>query len=302
MTNQPLVSVLCLCYNQAQFIRESLDSIKVQSYSNFEIIICDDASKDNSVEIVEGWLRENPELNTQFIKHAKNEGICKSLNDIFSHSSGKYIQILALDDIILPDKLERHVEILENSKDSEVLVFSDALMMDEVSELYDNRFIGYHLSYLRLESGNFYDRLMNNNFIPAMSVLMKAERIKEEGGWDENLTFEDFDMWLRLSLKYYFIFDHTPSCKYRIHSNNTHKRQSFLLASYFDIYQKHSNHPTAKTKLFNIVEKLYFERQLKNEHIKYFQLYKPETFSERLLKSNKFRKLYKLMLVKSRVF
>ncbi len=60
-----------------------------------------------------------------------------------------------------------------------------------------------------------------------MSCVTKSALIKEIGGWDENLTFEDYDMWLRLSQKYDFIYDDTKSCSYRMHSTNTHKKITF---------------------------------------------------------------------------
>ena len=80
--NQPLVSVICACYNQSQFIFESLESVKNQAYENLEIIIWDDASQDNSVQIIEGWIKDNPSLKIIFHKHQTNKGICLARIDV----------------------------------------------------------------------------------------------------------------------------------------------------------------------------------------------------------------------------
>jgi glycosyltransferase involved in cell wall biosynthesis len=172
MVDNPLVSILCLCYNQERFIKESLESIKAQTHKNFEIIICDDSSRDNSVEVIDGWIQNNPEILTKFVKHTENKGITKSLNEILNLSKGKYIQILALDDILMPDKFERQVAMLENAPANYTLVFSDANLIDQNSNLYQNKFLAYHLSYLSLKSENYYEMLLEKNFIPAMSILM----------------------------------------------------------------------------------------------------------------------------------
>ncbi len=115
MTEFPLVSILCLSYNQQRFLVESLESLKSQTYHNIEILICDDCSKDNSVEIINNWIKDHPQLNIRFIPHTRNQGICKSLNELLAVSKGKYLITIALDDLMEPDKIERHVAILENS-------------------------------------------------------------------------------------------------------------------------------------------------------------------------------------------
>lgn len=292
----PLVSILCLCYNQATFIRESLDSIKNQSYTNYEILICDDFSKDNSVEIIEQWISENPTLSITFIKHLENKGICKTLNELLSLCKGKYIQMLALDDILLPNKLESHTSILENSSETQVMVFTDAYIIDENSQLYENTFIPYHFHFLEMKTGNFYDRMSRDNFIPAMSCLLKTEIVKNEGGWDENLTFEDYDMWLRLSKNYDFIYHHEKSCQYRLHSNNTHKKRSILDNSLFDIYAKHFENPILQNKTLDIIEKHYDANTLEAKHIAYLKLHSNNILKYRLIAKNYNKFLLNLIL------
>lgn len=279
----PLVSLFCLCYNQANFIKESLNSISKQTYNNYEILICDDASKDNSVELIDAWISENPTLPITFIKHLENKGICKSLNELLSLCKGKYIQMLALDDILLPNKLQNHTRILENSSESQVMVFTDAYIIDEHSKLYENTFIPFHYHFLEMKTGNYYERLSKSNFIPAMSCLIKTDIVKNEGGWDENLTFEDYDMWLRLSKKYDFIYHNEKSCQYRLHSNNTHKKRNLIDLSLFDIYSKHPSNAILKKKSLDIIEQFYEMEQLEDKHITYIKSYANNILKYRLM-------------------
>lgn len=286
MNQLPLVSILCLSYNQERFISESLDSIKFQSYRNIEILICDDFSEDKSVEIINDWIENNSHLNITLIRHSENQGICKSLNELLTFSKGKYIITIALDDLMESDKVERHVKILENSSPDEALVFSNAYLIDDRSVRYQNTFIPYFYKYLSIESGNFYEILLKDNFIPAMSCVTKSALIKDIGGWDETLTFEDYDMWLRLSEKYNFIYDDYRSCSYRMHATNSHKKKDFLNASFFDIYLKHKEQPVMKKKILQLIHQAYQDNKLTENHKNYLKELDNKTLKEKLILKN----------------
>lgn len=294
MKEQPLVSIIAACYNQARYAKETLDSIKAQTYKNIELIIWDDCSTDNSVEVIENWIREN-DVNCVFLKHTRNMGICKSLNDAFSHVKGKYLQITAVDDVLLPDKIEKQVEALEQSKDKEALVFSDALLMNERSELFQNKFIARHRRYLSLESGCFFEDLLDGNFIPCMTVLYKTSCLHEVGAWDENLIYEDYDMLLRLASAYEFVFMAEPTVKYRIHDSNFHKKYENLneemVKSQFLIYLKYENEPVAKQQLIDILLGMYSESFPNMNYYAdlYFQKHAADSF---LLKCIKKKRTY----------
>ncbi|MFT3754052.1 MAG: glycosyltransferase [Paludibacter sp.] len=253
--SMPLVTVIAACYNQAKYLVETLDSIASQTYSNKELIIWDDASIDNSVELIENWISSN-NIHCIFIKHAENKGICKSLNEAFQHAKGKYIQVIAMDDILLPDKLENQVNLLESSSENEVLVFSDAFLIDSSGSLFQNKFIALHRNYLSLETSNYYDDIKHSNFIPAPSVLYKSDAIRNIGGWDDNLLYEDFDMLLRLSKSCSFIFDPTPQVKYRIHSNNTIQYLGFNKSDIL-IYSKFIDDIFFRKKIHNYIKMCY---------------------------------------------
>lgn len=302
MNQLPLVSILCLCYNQERFIVESLESIKSQSYSNIEVLICDDFSKDNSVEVINSWIKNNLQLNIQFISHSENQGICKSLNELLKLSKGKYIITIALDDLMEYDKVERHIKILEASSPNVALVFSNAYLIDDHSERFQNTFIPYFHQYLNIESGNFYQTLLNDNFIPAMSCVTKSALIKDIGGWDETLTFEDYDMWLRLSKKYDFMYDDYKSCSYRMHATNSHKKKDFLNASFFDIYLKHKEEPVMKKKILQLIHQAYKENKLTEHHKNYLTELDNKTLKEKLILNNAGNFTYNVLLFLQKIY
>lgn len=295
MSNNPTVSVICACYNQAAFIVESLDSVKNQTFRDFEMIIWDDASKDNSVAIIEKWISENPGIRVQFVKHTTNKGICASLNECYGLSTGKYIQMLALDDLLLPWKLEKQVALLESSPQSTGLIFSDAYIINNDGKQYQNRFIAYHKRYLELASGNFFQELIIDNFIPAMSVLMKRSALEAVGPWDEQLVYEDYDMWLRMAKKYDFAFDPEPSVKYRMHDSNTHKvLRPAMVMSTFKLLLKHSEVPEMNKRLRQEVKDKYLTGQLQQEAQLFFEKHPPENFMDRLIQKNSSPFVYKV--------
>ncbi|WP_226063969.1 glycosyltransferase [Kaistella polysaccharea] len=299
----PLVSVICACYNQSQFIIEGLESVKNQTYKNLEIIIWDDASKDKSVSIIEKWIEENSNLNIRFIRNVENLGLCKSLNNAYSYATGKYLQILALDDILLSDKIERHVSILECSGDLDALVFSDAYLINDESEYYQNKFIAYHKKYLSVNSENFYQELLEANFIPTMSILYKKSIFEQVGLWDENLIYEDYDMMLRISKEYNFIFDETPAVKYRIHAKNSHKSLVKKMGeSTFALKLKHIgiNENVDKFLKEYIIQK-YLTFELNGEQDRYFNFVPVANIRDKWISKNKNQFFYKLLSLLIRV-
>src|ERR1035437_9840246 len=102
-TTNPLVSMIVLSYNQCRYVLETLESVKAQTYNATQLIIVDDCSSDDSVATIEHWLQEN-RIHCAFIRHKENQGICKSLNDALAVANGKYISMIAADDVWLPDK------------------------------------------------------------------------------------------------------------------------------------------------------------------------------------------------------
>ncbi len=231
-TQPPRVSVVAVSYNHEKWIHQTLESIASQTFKDIEVIYCDDASSDKSASLGAEWLRGHS-IPFRLVLHKENQGLCKTLNEALSVANGEFLQIIACDDILLPNKLQRQVLMFEAAEDSVSTVYSDAFLINEVGRLMPGMFMRRHkASMINAPQGDVFISLLSGNFIPAMSTLTRRNAIANVGQFDESLRFEDHDMWLRLSRRYHFTFDPKPSALYRIHSQNLHK----TLRSYRDEY------------------------------------------------------------------
>lgn len=108
----PLVSIVVLTFNSAVTVRETLDSLLHQQYSELEIIICDDGSRDSTVKIIEGWRDQHRAdfKRIEIIASTENRGICRNLNAGYAAAAGEWIKPIAGDDIILPGAIRRYVD------------------------------------------------------------------------------------------------------------------------------------------------------------------------------------------------
>ena len=215
----PLVSVFVGCYNHARFVIEALESVRLQTYPNIQLIIWDDCSQDNSVEVIEDWIRKH-NVQCTFLAHKANLGICKSLNEVLSHSTGKYISGVAADDIWLPDKTSRQVQIMEDSANDVGVVYSNAFQVDENGDMLPQMINQDSQALVVARENWIFDLLWEQNWIPALTTLIRRECFTQVGPYDEDLCFEDWDMWMRISRKFRFVYDKIPAAKYRIVSTS----------------------------------------------------------------------------------
>lgn len=243
MSNYPLVSIVAACYNHAVFVVECLDSIVGQSYPNLELVVLDDCSKDNSVAVIEAWIAQNQSkisCKITFIPHKKNQGVCKTLNEGLSHCSGKYYQLIACDDVMLPHKIEKQVDLFEQSDESLAVVYTDALMIDENSVVRHPSFSEYW-KFDKVPKHTFKEILIQNTII-APTVLIRSTVLDDIGMYDESICFEDWDMWLRIATKYQFKRMDEALAKYRHFSTSFSQGKKYrkpLLIDSIALLEKH---------------------------------------------------------------
>jgi len=200
--------------------------VQRQTYENIQLIIMDDASSDDSVSVINRWLKDN-QVSCTFVSHEINLGICRTLNEALSYAEGKYVAMVAADDLWLPEKTERQVAIMECSDQGVGAVFSDAMQIDETGNVIQRSVLSLNKKAFNLErglDGDIYLDLLTANFIAAPTVLILKNCYKEIGLYDENLIYEDYDMWLRLSRRYKMKYDGLTTAKYRIHANSAMRK------------------------------------------------------------------------------
>ena len=239
MHSKPLVTVICLCYNHGTFVIEALESVLNQTHHNVELIIADDYSTDNSVHVIENWLKQHPEV--PFLVNKENLGNTKTFNRCFKIAKGDYIIDLAADDVLKPDCISNQLRGFEDTIYGNVgLIYGNAELMKE-----DGTFIAdYFLTDLNKKrikpqpTGDIYIGLLNgNNNLCSISALIKREILEKLNGFDENLAYEDYDFWLRAARIYNFDYVDKILVQKRV-----------LKDSMYTLLTKKNN---KKTRLFN---------------------------------------------------
>jgi len=216
----PLVTAIVVNYNQSRWVIETLESVKQQTYPHVELIVVDDCSTDDSVPIIETWLARNYPA-ARFLRHDRNQGVCRSLNDALAFAKGKYISEIAADDIWLPEKISALVSYIESFPEKVGVVYADAFLMDESSKEVPGMFIARHRPDIQSPpSGDIHDLLWDGNFIPAQSALIRRSVYERVGTYDESLSLEDWDMWLRISRHFHFAFHPKPLARYRLSASS----------------------------------------------------------------------------------
>ena len=124
----PLVSLIITTYNHSKCIEAAMDSALAQDYPNLEIIISDDASTDNTVEIIQKYVEQYPQKIKLFTAN-KNNGVTENWFSAVSHCNGKYITGVAGDDSIPPQKISKQVAVMESDPDI-AICYTDALVFD----------------------------------------------------------------------------------------------------------------------------------------------------------------------------
>jgi glycosyltransferase involved in cell wall biosynthesis len=197
----PVVSVIIPVFNREKLVVKAINSVLAQTYQDFEILIIDDASTDNTEKVIR-------DLNNDKIKYYrldKNSGQCIARNFGIKKSNAKYIAFLDSDDEWFPEKLKLQIDCFDTGSDKLGIVYGYAYQKDVIKDkttLYDRE-------YYR---GSIHDKFLEGFCPPTPSLFMvKNEVLQKLNGFDENLiTFVDLDMWLRISEEYEFDYVEEP--------------------------------------------------------------------------------------------
>ena len=204
----PSVSILVTTYNHSRFVEEALDSLAEQTCRDFEVIITDDASTDGTPDVIQGWL-DRTGFEAVFIRNPVNQGICKNRNKAIALSKGCFLCSLSGDDAYLPDRIERQLAFFRQQPESVAAVYSDVYLINEFSQIT-------RIKSISLNSGNnMFFSILEDNSISAPAVMLRKKAVLTVGGYDEDLIYEDYDMWLRLSYYFDFMYMEGLVAKYR---------------------------------------------------------------------------------------
>ncbi|MCH8519519.1 MAG: glycosyltransferase [Nanoarchaeota archaeon] len=198
------VSVVMPNYNGSKYLKEAISSILEQSFADFELIIVDDCSSDDSLSVIDSFS----DSRIKVFRNEKNLGVSGTLNHGLSHATGEYIARMDSDDISSKLRFEKQVKILDSGYD---VVGSDIIFIDSSGKSLGSRKYSDDIgSVIRIKSP-----------LAHPSVMFKKSLITSLGVYSyEFNSAEDYDLWLRFyNYGAKFSIIHEPLLKYRIHDN-----------------------------------------------------------------------------------
>ncbi len=221
----PLVSVICLCYNHEDFIAESVESVMEQSYRPVELIIVDDHSRDGSRNKIGKLKSRYPGIKSLFL--GRNQGNCKAFNAGLALAGGTYFIDLAADDVLMPDRIMRGIEAFREYDDSYGINFTDALYINEKSKPLHGHYPRNKQGKLKkpVPEGDIYPELLERYMICTPTMMIKKKVMVELKGYDETLAYEDFDFWVRSSRYFKYCFTDEILIKKRMVSGSLSTKQ-----------------------------------------------------------------------------
>ena len=204
---RPKISVIMSVYKGDKYLKEAIESILNQTFTDFEFIIVNDGSTDNSLEIIQSYDDERIKI----INNEKNIGLTKSLNKALKQAKGEYIARQDADDVSLPNRFEEQVKYFEEHPEV-VLLGTSVYLIGENEKIVGKRIVLTKPSIKYL----FKENQFNHG-----SVMFKKEIVNQLGGYNELIRYsQDYELWLRIA-KYYEVRNLTQSLyKLRSHDAN----------------------------------------------------------------------------------
>ncbi len=224
-----LVSVIIPSYNHAKYLGYALESVLAQVFSNWEAIVINDGSTDNTREVVAQFT--DPRI---CYIYQKNQGLAAARNSGICAAQGKYLSFLDADDLWEPEFLERCVAALE--RDLTIAgVHTYTYFIDEEGRTLPTT------GGCRTDTGLFADRILEGGFFPVHSVLVRTSIVHQVGLYDPKLTsLEDWDLWLRISKQHSIKDIPVPLVRYRVYPGSMstdaacmHTNRIAVLTKYF---------------------------------------------------------------------
>ncbi len=206
----PKVSVITPTYNRASLIGQTIESVLHQTYQNFEFIIIDDGSTDNTEEVVNRY--QDPRI--VFVKQQSNGGAPAARNAGIKIACGQYIAFIDSDDLWLPTKLAVQVRYLDTHPEFGV-AYSDFYRFEYGADGKRKKWC----FGVRGATGNIFAQLYEDGFVGCLTVMVRRECLQAVGLFDEELwRAEDYELWLRLAVRHQFAFIPQLLAEYRVHS------------------------------------------------------------------------------------
>jgi GT2 family glycosyltransferase len=239
----PMASIVMPVFNGERYLKESLDSVLAQTYTNFEVIVMDDSSTDGSWEVIQSYGDR-----VRGFHQPTNRGIYANTNDGIQMANGEYIAFYHADDVYEPDILAKEIAVLQRDP-ALGAVFTRDLFIDPSSRVYGQLRLPPDLSGSRaLDYADVVNALLKykNTFLRCPSCVARSSVYQDVGLYRQDLfkNTSDLDMWLRISRKYQMVVLDECLFRYRHGIGNSGQRYRYLRTDserFFTIMDVHLN-------------------------------------------------------------
>jgi teichuronic acid biosynthesis glycosyltransferase TuaG len=214
--NKPLVSIIMPVFNAGDYLISSIQSVLDQTYTNWQLIIINDGSTDNSQEIISNFLSSKKILNFTIT----NSGQAYARNYGLKYATGFFTAFIDADDIWFNNKLEIQIKTFQDNNID--LIFTDSNIIDKNGILTEESISPIRKKGIKYNLNNY---ISSNFFIPILTTICKTSILNQIGFFNESQKIknaEDFDLWLRILYnKYNIFYIDTVTASYRVHSNQS---------------------------------------------------------------------------------
>ncbi|MTI38047.1 glycosyltransferase family 2 protein, partial [Fulvivirga lutimaris] len=213
----PFFSIIIPCYNHGKYLNECIDSILNQRFDNYEVIIVNDGSTDDSLSIAQSLAKNSLKIS---VIDKTNGGLSSARNAGLASASGQYLQFLDADDLLYPDALDHVNKKIENSDHPELIQTAYAYFKND--KIFHN--------VIPNTDKHIYPAVLNHNIGPCHSIFINKEAIHSLGSFDENLrSAEDWDMWMRAAKANYRLEVVTDVCVGYRYVADSMSRNAFVM-------------------------------------------------------------------------
>jgi len=226
-SEQPLVSIVVITYNSSKYVLETLESAKAQSYQNIELIISDDCSKDDTIEVCQHWLKNNENcfIKAKLIQTPKNTGIASNVNRGVKEAKGEWIKLIAGDDMLLPNCIKDYVHYVTYNNSDFVFGLPSIISEDKVSghnEKWEKKYLDNDWFFALEAKQQFLYLLIRNFPVNPPTLFFKKDTLVQLKYCDEEYLCEDLPLYLKATFNGYKLdLLKSKTVIYRMHNNSS---------------------------------------------------------------------------------
>src|SRR5574344_279544 len=258
-----LISVIIPSFNYESFISQAIESVLAQTYSNWELIIVDDGSSDNSLDVIRSYSDKDNRIKLFTHENNQNKGLAKTLELGVSKSNGDWIAILESDDMWTKDCLKKRVDAID--KNNCPFIFNTVSFLGKFNKKYTKMLNNTKKNLLKFYfPKNMFSNFVYNNQIMTFSSIMFKKEIVKNIEWNAPID-KLFDWWFYIHLAYEneFYYLDEPLTIWRIHSDSyiNAKHNDFILVNlmaYIDVYKKNKSLKLFLLICFFIIKFIFF--------------------------------------------